>query len=146
MNDARRLALTFVRILRETAWAPAAVLILNFFAVRLYADFFWLLHLLGGAALGFFFHRAIRIAADLLGSLRAFAQYVFAFALACTVGLFWEITEFTLDRIMLAQLQEDLPETMSDLIFDVAGAVAVLVVIALLGLVTHDRHRIRSGQ
>lgn len=146
MNDVRRLALTFVRILREAAWAPVAVLSLNFFVVRLYEDFFWLLHLLGGAALGFFFHQAIRIAGDLLGSLRAFAQYVFAFGLACTVGLFWEIAEFAIDRILLTQLQEDLTETMSDLILDVTGAAVALAVIACLGFVARSRRPDRSGQ
>ncbi len=139
MNDARRLAAVCIRILRDAAWAPAAVLILNSFVVRLYRDWFWLLHLLGGAALGFFFYRAIRIAGGLLGNFRIYTHYLFAFALSCTVGLFWEIGEFTIDRIMLTQLQEDLAETMSDLILDVTGAVAVLAATAVIGLVTGRR-------
>jgi hypothetical protein len=51
---------------------------------------------------------------------------VLAFALACTVALAWELAEFAIDQLAGTRLQEDLAETMSDLLFAVCGAALYL--------------------
>lgn len=107
------------------SWAPLAVLLVSFpvaampFAERVYP----VLHLLGGAALAYFFRRAVR---------RAYSGWppvlssVVAFALACTGALTWEIAEFAIDLVFGTTLQEGLLDTMTDLILAAAGAAAWL--------------------
>ena len=127
--------LSFVRLLREAAWAPVAVLVLNAIIVRSpYArELYWPLHVFGGAALAFFFFQAIAIAGSSLGRLRPLGRYVMAFALACTIALLWEIGEFIWDGIAGTSLQEGLADTMIDLICDLAGAGVALGLIAVSG-------------
>jgi hypothetical protein len=127
-------------LLREAAWAPAGVLVLSVIAIASpYAeDLYWPLHFLGGAALAFFFFQALRITGDLVGPVRVRARYVFAFALACTVAIFWELAEFAVDEIAGTQLQEDLWDTMVDLLLDLLGAAVGLGWVAI-------RHARRGG-
>ena len=112
------------RLLRETAWAPAAVILLAWIVARTPAahDLWWLLHLLGGAALAFFFLAAI----DAVRAVHPVARYVVAFALACTGALGWELGEFAIDQAFGTSLQEGLMDTMSDLMFAVCGAALYL--------------------
>jgi hypothetical protein len=109
------------RLARQALWAPAAVLVVNAIVTRTpYArDVYWLLHLLGGAALAYFFHH---VGAGVPPAIR----HVLAFALACTVALAWELAEFAIDQLAGTRLQEDLAETMSDLLFAVCGAALYL--------------------
>jgi uncharacterized membrane protein YjdF len=127
-------------LLREAAWAPAGVVLLSVIAIGSpYADaLYWPLHFLGGAALAFFFFEALRIARELIGAVQVRARYVFAFALACTVAIFWELAEFAVDEIAGTQLQEDLWDTMVDLLLDLLGAAAGLGWVAI-------RHAKRGG-
>jgi hypothetical protein len=111
------------RLLRDGAWAPAAVLVLGWLVGRTGAghDYWWLLHVLGGAALAFFFLRA-------LGGSR---RYAAAFAFACTGALGWEAAEYGMDELFGMALQEGLVDTMSDLLLSVCGAAAYLACAAL---------------
>ena len=126
---------SFVRLLREAAWAPIAVLILGAIIVRLpdARELYWPLHVFGGAALAFFFFQAIGIAAGSLGRLAPLGRYLMAFALACTVAVLWEIGEFIWDDIAGTQLQEGLADTMIDLICGLCGAGVALGLIAASG-------------
>lgn len=112
------------RLLREAAWAPALVLLWNAIVTRMpFAhDLYWLLHLLGGVALAYFFLHAIEI----LRVVQPTARYAVAFALACTAALAWELGEFAIDQVSGTRLQEDLNETMSDLMFGVCGTALYL--------------------
>ena len=111
--------------LRQAGWAPLAVFAASLpiahtsFAERVYP----VLHLLGGAALAYFFRRAVRLAytgwPTLLSSL-------VAFSLACTGALAWEIGEFGIDFLFGTHLQEGLLDTMTDLILAASGAAAWL--------------------
>ena len=127
--------LSFVRLLREAAWAPVAVLILAAILARLPdARELWApLHVFGGAALAFFFFQAIGIAGHSLGTLSPLGRHVLAFALACTLAVLWEIGEFVWDGIAGTRLQEGLADTMIDLICGVCGAGVALVLIAASG-------------
>jgi hypothetical protein len=118
----------FTRLLKRMAagaWAPVVVVLVSFplssapFAESVYP----VLHIAGGAALAYFFRRAVRLAytgwPPLLSSL-------VAFSLACTGALAWEIAEFAIDFVFGTTLQEGLLDTMTDLILACSGAGAWL--------------------
>jgi hypothetical protein len=116
------------RLLREALWAPALIVLAALVLAHLprAPDWWWLLHIVGGAAVAFCYLRAIRIARPVLGVLCAAAAYLLAFALSCTTALGWEIGEFTVDQIAGTTLQQGNFDTMSDLILGVAGAALYL--------------------
>jgi hypothetical protein len=123
-----------VRLFRDGGWAPLAVIVLNALVVASpwAHSLYWLLHLLGGAALAYFFFHAYRIF-EVSGSARPLVAYALAFSLACTVGVLWEIAEFALDELTGSALQESLGETMHDLLLDVLGAAAALAALPRRG-------------
>ena len=118
-------ALRTVLAIMRGAWAPLVILLISFpVAATRYAESAYpVLHLLGGAALAYFFRRAVRLVhrgwPPMLSSL-------VAFALACTGALAWEIAEFASDFVFGTALQEGLLDTMTDLILAAAGAAAWL--------------------
>jgi hypothetical protein len=116
------------RLLREALWAPALIVLVAVALAHLprAPDWWWLLHIVGGAAVAFCYLRAIRIANPLLGVLRPAGAYLLAFALACTTALGWEIGEFIVDQLAGTTLQQGNYDTMSDLILGIAGAAAYL--------------------
>lgn len=121
-----------LQLLRQAAWAPAAVLIFHYFMVRTpyRTAFDGVHHFLGGAAIAFFLLHAVLIASPIIGRLHPAASYLFAFALACAAAVFWEIAEFAADQILQTGIQISLAETMADLVFGVVGAVVTLVLLA----------------
>lgn len=118
------------RLLREALWAPALIVLAALALAHLprAPDWWWILHVAGGAAVAFFYLRAIDIAGPRLGALRPAAAYLLAFALSCATALGWEIGEFTVDQIASTTLQQGNFDTMSDLIFGAVGAAAYLIV------------------
>jgi hypothetical protein len=131
----------FTRLLYRAGWAPIGVLILHAIVAKTFLrqplDF--AMHFLGGAAIAFFLFEAIHRFRDLLGTLTSFGRYVFAFALACTVGLFWEFGELFSDTFLHTHIQKTLHETLSDLIADASGATTSLVVVCVLRFATKSR-------
>jgi hypothetical protein len=121
------------RLLREALWAPALIVAAALVLAHLprAPDWWWFLHIAGGAAVAFCYLRAIHIAGPRLGVLRPAATYLLAFALSCTTALAWEIGEFTVDQLAGTTLQEGNFDTMSDLILGVAGAAAYLAARAI---------------
>jgi hypothetical protein len=111
------------RPLRNAASAPLAVLVLGWLVGRtpVAPDLWWLLHVMGGVALAFFFLRVFK------GN----ARYAAAFAFACTGALAWEAIEFALDELFATKLQEGLVDTMTDLLFGACGAAGYLAFAAL---------------
>ncbi|HET7671578.1 MAG TPA: hypothetical protein VFK84_14305 [Burkholderiales bacterium] len=108
----------------QTAWAPVAVLGFSFVigGTSFAREVWWLLHVVGGVALGFFFLDAV----DALDAVRPAWRYVAVFALACTAALAWELLEFAIDQVLRTRLQESLADTMSDLMFGVCGVALYL--------------------
>ena len=85
------------------------------------------IHFLGGAAVAFFFLRAVEIgAAQSELKLPPGTSYAIAFMAACCAALFWEIGEFTADRMLHTRIQENVIETMLDLIAGASGAAVLL--------------------
>jgi hypothetical protein len=116
-----------LRLLKEAAWAPLAVLLVSFPVARMpFAESVYpVLHLLGGAALAFFFRRAVR---QLYHGWPPMLSSLVAFSLACTGALAWEVAEFAIDFVFGTTLQEGLLDTMTDLILSCSGAAAWLAV------------------
>lgn len=122
-----------LQLLRKAAWAPISVLI--FHAViaetphRQACDF--VMHFSGGAAIAYFFFVALGEFQSWFGAPTLLGRLLFAFTMACTVGVFWELGEQFSDTFLGSHIQKSLAETQSDLLANTAGAVSALVVIFL---------------
>jgi hypothetical protein len=55
---------------------------------------------------------------------------LFSFALACTIGVFWEFAELASDVFRGTHIQQSIHETMRDLIADACGATLTLILTA----------------
>ncbi len=123
-----------LRLLPRVGWAPVAVLVFHEWLVhtpyRQQLDF--LMHYSGGVAIAFFLWHALDCFAHWFGRLTVFARYLFTFALACTVGLFWEFAELYSDVVYGTHIQHSIPETMRDLVADATGALTTLMLIWLV--------------
>ncbi len=120
-------------MLRDGGWAPALVLLMHrvvyWLGVRKECD--WLMHYSGGVAITFFFWRLLLQYGSWFGSLNILGQRVFAFALGCTMAVFWELAEFASDKILGTHIQQHIHETMMDLVNGVCGALTTTVLIIL---------------
>ncbi|OYW72145.1 MAG: hypothetical protein B7Z37_25805 [Verrucomicrobia bacterium 12-59-8] len=123
-----------LRLLLRAGWAPLAVLVLHQAVLqtpwRQQLDF--LMHYSGGVAIAFFLWHALDCFAHWFGQLTAFARYLFTFALACTVGLFWEFAELYSDVVYGTHIQRTIRETLRDLIADATGALTTLALVLLV--------------
>jgi hypothetical protein len=135
-NSLRRRVDICGRLLREALWAPIAIALAAIVLGRPIeaAHVWWLLHVLGGAAVAFCYLRGLRIGVPVLGALRPAGQYLFAFTAACSTALAWEIAEYMSDTLFGTALQEGLADTMSDLMLGVAGAAGYLALHASGGI------------
>ncbi|HVF70478.1 MAG TPA: hypothetical protein VM940_02620 [Chthoniobacterales bacterium] len=135
-----------MRLLRRAAWAPVAVLIFHAAVAktpwRQPLDF--AMHFSGGAAIAYFLFEAQDHFRGFLAPPSPFGRYLFAFALACTVGLFWEFGELFSDWFLHTHIQKSLHETMRDLIADTGGAVTSLLVLALLRCLAKSPNQARE--
>ena len=122
------------RLLLRAAWAPLSVYIIHAVVIRtsLRQTLDFPMHFAGGAAIAFFLFHLIGCFAPAFAESDAALRYLFSFALACTVGLFWEYGELFSDVFLHTHIQQSLHETMMDLIADTVGASASLVLVAIL--------------
>lgn len=120
-----------MRLLLRAGWAPVAVLIFHRIIYhtpyRQTLDF--AMHYSGGVAISFFLWHVLDCFAPWFGTLTSFAKHVFTFAMACTVGLFWEFLELAMDVIYHTHIQHSIHETMRDLIADATGALTTLTLL-----------------
>ena len=117
------------RVARQAAWAPATVLALHEVGARVFGHEPYIdptMHLLGGAAMAFFFRQASSLPDGFLGAPSQVALDLLAFGLAIAVALFWEFGEFAADHFFGTQVQRGLGNTMRDLACGLAGAVFYL--------------------
>ena len=128
-SDSRWIVLT----LREAAWAPLLVVgpvFIADWAFDVFTRLPWFdipTHLLGGVAATYFFWRAAANAASVAGRFQRVSHAVFA--LACTTGatILWELFEFLSDRLLHTRMQHGVGDTLSDIVFSLAGGVAYLM-------------------
>lgn len=133
-------------ILTRTAWwAPCGVLLLHkivmWCGLRGKSD--WLLHLTGGLAITLFIWTLIPLLGSRLGTLSPFWRLLTAFSGGCTAALVWELSEFASDEILGTDIQHSLRETMLDLTYGFAGALAVLVLLCSFRV---KRHKTNEAQ
>ena len=123
-----------VKQLTRAAWAPVAVLVIHALVAktrwRMPLDF--TMHFLGGAAIAWFLYQALDALAGILGKASPFGRNLYSFALACTVGVFWEFGELFSDYFLHTHIQISVHETLGDLIADTLGAITALLVAFLL--------------
>jgi hypothetical protein len=122
-----------IRLLCRAGWAPMAVLILHAIVAKtpLREPLDFAMHFSGGAAIAYFLFESQHYFQSLLGSPTPLGRYLFAFALACTVGVFWEFGELFSDTFLDTHIQKSIHETMSDLVADATGAITSLAVVCL---------------
>ncbi len=122
----------WIAVLRRAAWAPIGTLLLHrvvvWTGVREQADH--LVHGCGGAAAAYCAFVWCRVFGPRLGAVVAWTHYLAAFCVACTAGLFVELIEFAADVWLGTHVQTSIRETMLDLVSDVVGAVAALLLVA----------------
>jgi hypothetical protein len=132
----------FVReSLRSAGWAPALVFAAHvvasrgFDAYRCFPPLDLPMHLVGGAAISFFFARSYDIAArrELLGSPAPWLSLVVAGALAVCAGLFWEFAEFLSDRLFGTRAQLGLGDTLLDMALGCLGSFSYLALSGAAG-------------
>jgi hypothetical protein len=97
------------------------------------------MHYSGGVAIAFLFWHTLDCFAPWFGRLTSFARYLFTFALACTMGLFWEFAEFYSDVVYGTHIQQTIRETLRDLIADATGALTTLLLILLVSCFTRRK-------
>ena len=124
-----------VRIAREAAWAPLAVVILHHVLGG------WLghepvvdpvMHFSVGAAAAFFFSRSAACARRYLGDPSPLAVGLMAFGLATVAAVGWELAEYLGDLVRGTNVQRGLSNTMRDLFLGVGGAAVYIVAANLL--------------
>ncbi len=121
--------------LRRAGWAPCLVFAAHLLAVGVFAGYERFppldvpMHLLGGAAIAFFFGTGYRAARSrgLLGQPAAGLCFVLVFALAASAAVFWEFAELLSDRFFGTRTQLGLEDTLLDMLLGCIGSVVYLM-------------------
>lgn len=114
-------------VLTRFAWAPLSVVLLHaLLESTIGSSVDPYMHVLGGAALQYFFYNVLSFPWSWIGAITRFAKIIFAFTLSCTVATLWELAEFLSDRYAGTHLQASVQETIGDLALGLLGAVIVL--------------------
>ena len=122
-----------VRTLREAGWAPLLVLcpvVLADWLFDAFARLSWFdipTHILGGIAATHFFWRAAANARSIAGRFAKVDQAILAIGGTAGMTILWEIFEFLSDRLLHAHMQHGPGDTLSDIVFSLAGGVAYLI-------------------
>jgi len=133
MTLTRELGRWILAAFRASGWAPAAVFLvhvgLSSLGAYLAAPGLDVpMHALGGAAIAFFFLRALDFdtATPLIGALTPLGRSLFALTATCAAAVLWEFAEWTTDRLGWTEAQLGLDDTMLDLAVGIVGGVIVL--------------------
>lgn len=81
-------------------------------------------HLLGGVAATYFFWRAAANARSVAGRFPQVNHAAFALACTASATILWEIFEFLSDRLLQTRMQHGVGDTLSDIVFSLAGGAA----------------------
>lgn len=118
---------------KRVGWAPVAVLLGHHYirssVWRQPLDF--AMHFSGGMAMGYVMFHALHSYEHWLGRVTQVGRLLFSFALALTVGVFWEFAELASDYFLHTHIQRSIWETLRDLIADSCGAALALVLCRL---------------
>jgi hypothetical protein len=116
--------------LRESAWAPVGVIC--FYAIGLAFDWYDLFppldipsHLLGGAAITYFYRSAIKNSQSIVGEISIPIQILLAFTSTGTTIILWEFYENALDFFLGTHMVRGLEDTMIDMFLGLLGALVL---------------------
>ena len=126
-----KMGAAFLQYLRKAAWAPILVLLIHQIVLRTpwrrELDFY--MHFSGGMAAAYLSWHGLHYFAEWIGRLTLAGRWLFTFALACTIGVFWEFAELASDVFRGTHIQHSIHETMRDLIADACGAMLTLFIV-----------------
>jgi hypothetical protein len=129
-------------LLRETGWAPAAVIVGHEVGARIFGHepiVDPVMHASGGIAIAFLVRRASTVCDSLVGAPSGLAADLLAFGLAAAAALFWEFGEQLSDVLRGTHIQTNVTTTLRDLELGVLGAAVYLLarraIVALVALV-----------
>jgi hypothetical protein len=127
MNNKQQLVNWIFVTFREAAWAPLGVIC--FYAVGLAFGLYDLFppldipsHLLGGAAITYFYRSAIKNSQNTLGTIPLLIQIILAFTCTGTTIIFWEFYENALDIFLGTHMVRGLEDTLLDMFSGLMGA------------------------
>ena len=116
--------------LRESVWAPVGVIC--FYAIGLAFDWYDLFppldipsHLLGGAAITYFYRSAIKNSQSIVGEISIPIQILLAFTSTGTTIILWEFYENALDFFLGTHMVRGLEDTMIDMFLGLLGALVL---------------------
>ena len=136
-----------LQLLRRAIWAPVLVLIIHRIVLhtpwRRQLDF--CMHFSGGMAAAYLSWHAIECFQPWIGTLTRIGRVLFAFALALTIGVFWEFAELAADVFAGTHIQHDVRETMGDLIADSCGAALTLLLVNLRAIFSASSQTTTAG-
>jgi hypothetical protein len=137
--DHRMLSTWILRTLRRAGWALAVVLFFWVVAATVfnaYALLPWLdmpTHFAGGLAMAYFVSCAIIQSQPILGPTPRAVRLFASLGLAALAAVGWEFFEFLSDRFLGSHLNLGVPDTLSDLLFGVLGALSFVVCSVIRG-------------
>ena len=122
--------------IRQGGLPPLIVLVIHIIASRCFhaydrfPAFDIPMHILGGAAIAYFFHRASSAASEhgIIGPFHRINHAILVFALTCTASVFWEFAEFITDHYFGTHAQLGLNDTLGDMFFGICGGITFLAV------------------
>ena len=127
MNSKQQFVNWIITTLREAAWAPLAVIC--FYAIGLALNWYDLFppldipsHLLGGAAITYFYISAIKHLQGMVGEIPSLIQTLLAFTSTGTTIIVWEFYENALDFLFSTQMVRGLEDTIIDMFVGLMGA------------------------
>ena len=120
----------FVSTLKESAWAPLAVVGFYLFGLALHLfDMFPPLdiptHFMGGVTITYFYRSAIRNSQKIVGDIPLPIQIIFAFACTGTTVVLWEFYENLLDYLFGLHMVLGLFDTLKDMFMGLSGALVL---------------------
>lgn len=132
MNSKTKILEWIITALRESAWAPLAVV--GFYLIGLALGLFDLFppldiptHFMGGVAITYFFRSAIKHSQKFLGDIPALVQILFAFTCTGTTIILWEFYENAFDFLFGTTMVRGLEDTIVDMFVGLLGALVLTV-------------------
>lgn len=132
MNSKTKILEWIIATLRESAWAPLAVV--GFYLIGLALGLFDLFppldiptHFMGGVTITYFFRSAIKHSQKFLGDIPALVQKLFAFACTGTTIILWEFYENAFDFLFGTTMVRGLEDTIVDMFVGLLGALVLAV-------------------
>jgi RsiW-degrading membrane proteinase PrsW (M82 family) len=130
-----------IRLVLDTGiWAPLLVLILHevLHSREWKQQIDWFNHFSGGLAFSFFIWKSVPFVERWFGSPTPMGRLAVAFLSGCTAALIWEIIEFSSDCFLHTRIQQNIQETMIDIVNGFLGTCLTTIMLLLLNFLRND--------